>query len=92
MGLRGVFENQQPAFLGKLTYRLHIRKAAIQVHRQNPTRFRRARCLEPLRVHIESLFVRLHEHRHKSRSIHGQHRRNVRIRRNQNLVARSQTL
>ena len=88
MRLCGILENKQSAFGGKLPNGGHIRKAPVQMHRQNPARLGRAGVCESCRIHVESPCVGLHEHRDKPSRIHGQHCRDVRIRRHQNLVAR----
>jgi len=63
MGLRGILENLEAVSPGRFVDRVHVRRLAVKVDRQDYLGFLSYGRLDSGRVHVVSPLVRLHRDR-----------------------------
>ena len=91
MSLGCVFEHLQIACLGKFTNCRHIRKASIEVYRQNGPGLFGIGIRQASNIQITGFWVRLNKNRHKPRCTNSKYRCHKSIRRHNDLIPFGQT-
>jgi len=89
MGLASVFDDHQPVFLGKLPDGIHVRRVAVEVHREYGLGARSDGFGNPSNIDCIGVGIHIHQHRRRPGMGNCQCGSNKSVSRCDDLIARS---